>query len=88
MFAFSNTPTIKLQVEVVFFRGSKGGKVEGVHLSAEEENSTDNLKWKMEGKKGVKLATPLVADYFIKSLQFLSFNQSIHICKETFATFK
>lgn len=69
------------------FEEVRGGKVEGVHPSAEEEKSTDILKWKMEGKHIFNLATPLVAAYF-KSLRFLSFNQSIHICKETFAIFR
>lgn len=62
--------------------------MERVHPSAEEEKSTGILKWKMEGKKVFNLAIPLVAAYFIKSLPFLSFNQSIRICKEMFAIFK
>lgn len=62
--------------------------MEGVHPSAEEEKITDILKRKVEGGYVFNLAVHLAAAYFIKSLQFLSFNQNIHICKEALATFK
>lgn len=62
--------------------------MEGVHPSAEEEKIIDILKWRMEGGNVFNLALHLAAAYFIKSLQFLSFNQNIHICDGVFATFK
>lgn len=44
--------------------------MERAHPSAEEEKSTDILKWKVEGKKVFNLATPPVAVYFRNGFSF------------------